>query len=236
MFLADTFLEAEQIRAQKLASIEPPWELDQIHFYPAFHQETIDEYDRVVVEFETEPEQFLWRPPFIPEGFSLHIGSWEVISTQEAYEQSLVNSIPEEAAKEGATPLFLLVTRDESPTWRTNVRVEFWAHGSPIAASTLAAIIIGALGALGISFFAWRIISSGHETRQAELQREREREEFTERLLEEGYTPEEVIPILRETEVEPAEGSPWDVLKTPAIIVAVAAAAMLILPAVIRRK
>jgi hypothetical protein len=159
------------------------WQFVKLVRYPALDTYS-GEYGGTIVEFKTPPDQI----PFMDK-----LGEW------------LADRVPAEAAKKGVTPLKLRVAKDTDPTWWTTWQVEFWGHGSLTLVALLALlplIIKGAI-ALLLAFFGWQVVKSISGLWQAtpqELEREAEREEFVERLINEyNYTPEQIREMLERT-------------------------------------
>ncbi|GAI66648.1 unnamed protein product, partial [marine sediment metagenome] len=95
---------------------------------------------------------------------------------------------------------------DTDPIFTTKWQVEFWGHGSPVA--HLALIILGALAAIAILFFSWRILKEFSGIWQAtpeELEREEGREGFFERLINDyGLAPDEAVEVIEGTKAPPS--------------------------------
>jgi len=112
-------------------------------------------YDKVVATFQTGPEQLTWV-------LTNPIGEW------------IADGIEREALAKGASPLFFSLHKDTSPTWTTQWQVDLWLHGSPMAPAIIAIIIVGALAALGIAYFSFKLVSQIQATKRAEIQKETE--------------------------------------------------------------
>ncbi|MBA7522487.1 hypothetical protein ES705_14606 [subsurface metagenome] len=163
------------------------WQVVKRIKYPAFYTYK-GEYGGTIVEFVTGPEQI----PFMDK-----LGEW------------LADRVPREAEKKGVTPMYLNVIKDTDPTWTTKWQVQFWGHGSLTLVALLALlpfIIKGAI-ALLVVFVLWKIVQTFSGLWQAtpqELEREEAREEFVEKLIERGYSPEEIADIIAGIKTPPA--------------------------------
>ena len=132
------------------------WETVEEKTYDAWHSFEGD-YTKAVATFETGPEQLTW---FMTDP----MGKW------------LADQIVGKSLEQGATPLYFRLLKDtKTSTWVTYWQVDFWAsQNSPLAAGAAAWIITGALVALGIAYFSFRIVSEFQATKRAIIQKETE--------------------------------------------------------------
>jgi len=127
------------------------WEKVYEHTNPAWYSFS-GEYTKAVITFKTGPEQLTWA-------LTDTIGEW------------LGNQIQREAQARGQTILFYALHKNTDPTWTTDWQVDLWGYGSPLM---VAAIVAGALAALGIAYFSYKIVSQVQATKRAEIQQETE--------------------------------------------------------------
>ncbi len=169
------------------------WEIVETKHYPALAT-YVGPYEGVIAQFSTGPEQL----PFMND-----LGLW------------LAERVASEAVKKGVTPLRLIVYRDITPTWQTDWSVEFLGHGSPaIGITTLIAIIVGCLMLIGVIFFGMKAVEHWTAYREAEIEREEEREEFVKYLVEEhDVAPTDALAIAEGIKAPPAGIEVPDVFK-----------------------
>jgi len=127
------------------------WEKVAEYTNPAWHGFS-GEYTKAVVTFKTGPEQMTWA-------LTNPIGEW------------LGEQIQAEAQARGQTILFYSLHKNTDPTWTTDWQIDLWGYGSLLL---VAAIIAGALAALGIAYFSYKIVSQVQATKRAEIQQETE--------------------------------------------------------------
>jgi hypothetical protein len=127
------------------------WEKVAEYTNPAWYSFS-GEYTKAVVTFKTGPEQLTWV-------LTNPIGEW------------LGDRIQNEAQARGQTILFYSLQKNTDPTWTTDWQIDLWGYGSPLL---VALIVLGALAAVGIAYYSYKIVSQVQETKRAEIQKETE--------------------------------------------------------------
>ena len=127
------------------------WEKVAEYTNPAWNDFS-GEYTKAVITFKTGPEQLTWV-------LTNPIGEW------------LGDQIQREAQARSQTILFYSLHKNTDPTWTTDWQVNLWGYGSPLA---VAAIVAGALVALGVFYMTLTIVSQVQATKRAQIQQETE--------------------------------------------------------------